>query len=75
MSRYGKKTRIISFFLTIIGLLMVILPVPFRGSSIFEGLISLGIVFIFSGIIIYLVIYKQFEKLEKIAEEVEKGKI
>jgi len=75
MKKYGKKTRITSILLLATGSTLVVTSLLLRDSSIFEGLLSLSIVLIFSGAVIYFVIYRQFEKLEEIAEEVEKGKI
>ncbi len=75
MKKYGKKTRITSILLLATGSALVVTSLLLRDSSIFEGLLSLSIVLIFSGAVIYFVIYRQFEKLEEIAEEVEKGKI
>jgi len=74
MKKYGKKTRITSILLLATGSALVVTSLLLRDSSIFEGLLSLSIVLIFSGAVIYFVIYRQFEKLEEIAEEVEKGK-
>ena len=75
MKKYGKKTYITSVFFLAAGVLLVIISLLLPNSNISEGLLSLSTVFIFSGAVIYFVIYRQFEKLEKIAEEVEKGKI
>jgi len=75
MKKYGKKTHITSILLLATGSALVVTSLLLRNSSIFEGLLSLSIVLIFSGAVIYFVIYRQFEKLEEIAEEVEKGKI
>ena len=75
MKKYGKKTHITSILLLATGSALVVTSLLLRDSSIFEGLLSLSIVLIFSGAVIYFVIYRQFEKLEEIAEEVEKGKI
>lgn len=74
MKRYGSKTKKIATLLIASGLILAISSMFIIGSRFFEGLISISIVFIFSGLIIYIVIYREFEKLEKIAEEVEKEK-
>ncbi len=75
MRRYGKKTYIASVSLILAGIALIIISLLLRDSTLFEGLLSLSAVFIFSGAVIYFVIYRQFKKLEEIAEEVEEGKI
>lgn len=75
MKKYGRKTRAISIILTATGIFFGIISFLLRNNAIFDGLISLSIIFIFSGMVIYFVIYRQFEKLEELAEDVEKGKI
>jgi len=75
MKRYGSKTRKISISLIVVGIILAIASLFLLKSAFFEGVLALSLVFIFSGFIIYVVIYREFEKLEKIAEEVEKGKI
>jgi len=75
MKRYGSKTRKISISLVAVGIILAISSLFLMGSALFEGILALSLVFVFSGFIIYVVIYREFEKLEKIAEEIEKGKI
>lgn len=75
MKRYGSKTRKISISLVAVGIILAISSLFLMESTLFEGILALSLVFVFSGFIIYVVIYREFEKLEKIAEEVEKGKI
>ncbi|HEX17654.1 MAG: hypothetical protein DRN13_03215 [Thermoplasmata archaeon] len=75
MKGYGSKTRIISISLLSLGLVFMIASLIIGKGYLFEGLISLSAVFLFSGSIIYLVIYRSFRKLEEIANDVEKGKL
>lgn len=78
MKKYGKKTRVIFISLAMVGIVLILgslVFLIFNNRVLFEGLMSLSAVFIFSSIIIYVIIYRQFKKLEKIADEIENGRI
>jgi len=72
--RYGTKTRFISFSLMSAGIILLLVSaiLYILNSTWFVSILSVSLVILFPGVIIYLVIYKQFEKLSEIANEIEK---
>lgn len=76
MVTYGSKTKKIAVIALFLGGVLIALSLLslFVFPEYLQSLLSLAAILIFSGIIIYVVIYRQFEKLGEIAEEVEKGK-
>ncbi len=71
--KYGTKTRLISILCLIFGFLFLFVSIVslLLNEDYFEGFIAMSSIFLFLGSIIYVVIYRQFVKLEKIAEEIE----
>ncbi|HEC81089.1 MAG TPA: hypothetical protein ENI42_01505 [Thermoplasmatales archaeon] len=74
MVTYGSKTKKILILLLLLGGILIVLSITsiFILPSYLQSLLSLAAILIFSALIIYIVIYRQFEKLEEIAEEMEK---
>lgn len=74
--QYGSKTKKIIITSILLSIIFVILSIisAFAMPSYFESLLLLAAIFLFLSILIYGVIYKQFEKLEEIAKDIEKEK-
>ena len=74
MKRYGVKTRKIILLLIALAVLFVILSVIafLLNLSYFQGFLLIAVISLFLVGLIYFVIYKQFLKIEEIAEEIER---
>jgi len=74
MKRYGVKTRKIILLLIALTVLFVILSVIafLLNLSYFQGFLLIAVISLFLVGLIYFVIYKQFLKIEEIAEEIER---
>ena len=74
MKKYGLKTKKIIFLLVLLSILFTSLAVfsLILDLNYFQGLVLIATISTFLCVLIYFTIYRQFLKLEKIAEEMEK---
>jgi Flp pilus assembly protein TadB len=68
MTKYGSKTKKISLFLILAGVILAILSVLslWINPAYSQGLILISVLSLFVGFLIYFVLYRQFLKLERI---------